>query len=271
MNRRLTRIALAAALTLTATIGFVSSAKATYHENLIREVHDGGGVNPDYVMLQAYSAGQNLVAGKHIVTYDGGGGPLTDYTIPSNVANGANQATILISSGATPGADFANVGSGPTGLNVVNTGGTVCFTDSDGVTGLDCVAYVGSFAATAFPPVPPASPYGTALSLGGQDLNDKSIVRTIARACPTLLEAADDTNSSAADFSVGNPIARGNSVTPTETACPPGNPTSPTNPAGKTRKRKCKKHKKKKKHHAASAKKHKHKKKCKKKKKKHKK
>lgn len=220
MNRRLTRIALTAALAATATVGFASSAKATFHENLIREIHDGGGTTPDYVMLQAYSAGQNLVAGKHIVTYDGGGGKLTDFTIPSNVANGANQATILISSGATPGADFANVGTGATGLNIVNTGGTVCYTDSDGVTGIDCVAYVGSNALTAFPPAPPASPYGTPVSLGGQDLNNKSLVRSISRGCPTLLEQSDDTNNSAADFALGTPIARGNSATPTEKACP---------------------------------------------------
>ncbi len=251
MNRRLTRIALAIALTLTATAGFTSSAKASYHENLIREVHDGGGGGSDYVMLQAYSPGQNLVAGKHIVTYDGGGGVLTDYTIPSNVPNGANQATILIASSAIPGADFI-AGTGPTGLNVVNTGGTVCFTDSSITVSLDCVAYVGSNAAAMFPAVPPASPYGTPLSLAGQDLDGKSILRTIVPNCPTLLEKADDTNNSAADFSVGAPIARGNAATPTETPCPG---------SGTTTKKKCKK-KKKHKTGAYSAK----KKKCKKKK-----
>jgi hypothetical protein len=55
------------------------------------------------------------------------------------------------------------------------------------------------------------------------------------------LDAADDTNNSATDFTVGTGNPRGNAVTPTETVCPPGNPTSPTNPAGHLRKRKCKK------------------------------
>jgi hypothetical protein len=250
MNRRLTRTAFAGALVTGLTALLASSAAASYHENLIREVHDGQGAASDYVMLQSYSSGQNLVAGKHIVTYDGGGGVLTDYTIPSTVSNAANQATILISAtAATPGADFI-AGTGATGLNVVNTGGTVCFTDSSITVGLDCVAYVGSNLAAMFPN-PAPSPYGTPLALGS-DLNDKSIVRRITSNCSTLLERADDTNSSAADFSIAAPIARPNAVTPTEAACP----TPPATPA----KKKCKK---KKKHHSAESAK---KKKCKKKK-----
>ena len=38
-------------------------------------------------------------------------------------------------------------------------------------------------------------------------------------ACPTLLEAGDDTNNSAADFSLGAPSPRANSTAPTETVC----------------------------------------------------
>ena len=67
--------------------------------------------------LQAFSTGQNFVNGKHIVTYDAGGGPLTDYTLNHDVNNGANQATILIANapsvnGVTP--DFV-AGSNGTG------------------------------------------------------------------------------------------------------------------------------------------------------------
>jgi len=251
MNRRLTRTAFAGALVTGLTALLASSAAATYHENLIREVHEGNGVTGDYVELQAYAAGQNMVAGKHIASYDAGGGstPLTDYTIPSNVGNGANQATILIASDASvPGADFI-AGSGMTGLNVDNTGGTVCFTDSSITVGLDCVAYVGSNLAAMFPN-PAPSPYGTPLALGS-DLNDKSVVRRITSNCSTLLEKADDTNSSAADFSIASPIARPNAATPTETTCP--------TPPATTTKKKCKK----KKHRSAESAK---KKKCKKKK-----
>src|SRR4051794_18767475 len=138
MSWRLKRIAFAGVLAASAIGLFVSSAAASFHENLIREAHDGGATG-DYVELQAFSAGQNLVGGKYINTYDGGGGLLTSTLIPSNVANGASQATILIAHDvSTPGADVVNAG-----LNVVNTGGTVCFSTSPVGTdpALDCVAY----------------------------------------------------------------------------------------------------------------------------------
>jgi hypothetical protein len=90
-------------------------------------------------------------------------------------------------------------------------------------------------------PTPAPSPYGTPVSLPGGDLTGMTLVRSISRGCATALDVADDTDNSAADFTVGTGNPRGNSVTPTETVCPPGNPNSPTNPAGKTRKRKCKK------------------------------
>ncbi|MGZ5378427.1 MAG: hypothetical protein ACXWD8_10525, partial [Mycobacterium sp.] len=51
----------------------------------------------DYVELQMFADGQNVVAGKHIRTYDPSGGLKTDFTFPRNVANGQNQRTILIS------------------------------------------------------------------------------------------------------------------------------------------------------------------------------
>jgi hypothetical protein len=250
MNRRLSRIALAAGLALAVAGGLASTAFATFHENRIREIHEGGATG-DYVELQSFSSGQNLVGGKYINTYDGGGGLLTSTLIPGNVANGANQATILIAhDSSTPGADVVNAG-----LNVVNTGGTVCFSTSPVGTdpALDCVAYTSG--PTMFP-TPAPSPYGTPITLPGGDLTGMTLIRSISRGCGTSLDAADDTDNSAADFTVGTGNPRGNSVTPTETVCPP----SPNSP-GTSTKTKCKK--KKHKRSAESAK----KKKCKKKKK----
>jgi hypothetical protein len=254
MNRRLTRFALVAGLALVAAAVVASTASATYHENRIREIHEGGATG-DYVELQAFAAGQNMVGDKYINTYDGGGGLLTSTLIPSDVANGANQATILIAHDAsTTGADVVN-----SGLNVVNTGGTVCFSTSPVATdpAVDCVAYTSG--PTMFP-TPAPSPYGTPVSLPGGDLTGMTLVRSISRGCPTSLDAADDTDNSAADFTVGTGNPRGNSVTPTETLCAA---TPPTTPNPTPVKQKCKK--KKKKHSAEAAK----KKKCKKKKKKH--
>jgi hypothetical protein len=51
-----------------------------------------------------------------------------------------------------------------------------------------------------------------------------TLIRSITRGCGTALDPADDTDNSAADFTVGTVNPRGNSVTPTETVCPPGNP-----------------------------------------------
>jgi hypothetical protein len=229
-----------------------TSAQATFHENYIREVHIGPGGTGDYVELQAYAGGQNFVAGKHIVTYDGGGTPYSTFTFPHSVNNGANQATILVSDGGVSGADFtATPGSGNDGthLTPINTGGTVCYTDSSTTVGLDCVAYTSG--PTLFPS-PPPSPFGTPFTLpGGQLGPNQSLIRTISRGCATALDTADDTNNSAADFTIGAGSPRGNSVTPTETPCA-------TPPATK---KKCKK--KKKKHRSAETAK---KKKCKKKK-----
>jgi len=255
MNRRLTRIALVTALAITGTIGFASTAKATFHENLIREVHEGG-VSGDYVELQSFAAGQNLVAGKHIVSYDAGGGaPLTNYTIPSNVANGAEQATILIASTASVGGVPADFNAG-IDLNVDNTGGTVCYTDSAIAAPLDCVAFDGVGGADVTVPYG-GTQFGAPFALPGANLDGQSLIRTIARGCPTKLDTPDDTNS-AADFSLGAGSPRNNSMAPTETQCPTNSATTPT--------AKCKKKKKKSSGGAYSAKK---KKKCKKKKKKH--
>ena len=252
MNRRLTRIALSTGIALVVVGGLTSTALATFHDNRIREIHEGGATG-DYVELQAFSSGQNFVAGKFINTYDGGGTLLTSTPIPSDVANGANQATILIAHDAsTPGADVVNAA-----LNVVNTGGTVCYSTSTIGTdpALDCVAYTSGM--TDFP-TPAPSPYGTPVSLPGGDLTGMTLIRSISRGCATALDPADDTDNSAADFTVGTGNPRGNSVTPTETVCPP----SPNN-SGTSAKSKCKKKKKKRSAEAAK------KKKCKKKKKKH--
>jgi hypothetical protein len=240
MSSRLKRLAAVGMLAAGITGLLASSASATYHDNRIREVHDGGGITPDYVMLQAYSSGQNFVSGRQVVTYDGAGNPFSRVAL-SNVSNGANQATILVGAPGLSGADATDAS-----FNVINTGGAVCFAEgtliSTPPTALDCVAYDGAGGnPTTAPSVPPASPAGTLLALPGADLNGQSIVRTIARGCGSALDTADDTNNSAADFAIGTPIARNNATPPTETVCSLGNPTSPTNPAGNVRKRKCKK------------------------------
>ncbi|MDX6615944.1 MAG: hypothetical protein QOD60_1035 [Solirubrobacterales bacterium] len=201
---------------LVGILAVTGTASATFHENLIREVHDSTTPTGDYVELQSYSAGQNLVGGKYVNFYDGGGGLYKSVLIPSNVANGANQATILLADDASvTGADVVN-----TDVHAVDTGGTVCYSTSPVGTApaLDCVAYTSGL--TMFPATPP-SPFGTPVSLPGGNLDGHTLIRSISRGCATTLDAADDTNNSVADFTVGTGTPRGNSVTPTEVACPP--------------------------------------------------
>jgi hypothetical protein len=242
MSSRLKRIAFAGAVAACLTGAIAPTVTASYHDNLIREVHEGPASVGDYVELQAHSAGQNLIAGKHIVSYDGGGSVFSDYTIPSTVPNGANQATILIANAASVGGvvpDFtAGSGSGAGNLNVINTGGTVCFTDSSIAVKVDCVAFDGAGGGATTVPV--GANFGTPFALPGANLDGQSLIRKISSGCATLLDAADDTNT-AADFDLGAGNPRNNAAPITETACPPGNPTSPVNPAGNIRKRKCKK------------------------------
>ena len=242
MNRRLKRTVFAGLLTTGLAGVLATSAAATFHENYIREVHEGVGSVGDYVELQAYSSGQNFVNGKHIVTYDAGGGVLTDFTLNHDVSNGANQATILVANAGsvnsvTPDFVAGNGGTGAGNLNVDNTGGSVCYTDSSITLPLDCVVFdhaadLNPFSGPSFNP----PQFGAPFILPGANLDGKSLIRTTARGCATALDTADDTNS-AADFTLGNGSPRNNSATPTETPCPPSN-----SPA----KQKCKKHKKKK-------------------------
>ena len=240
---RRSRIAvLTAATTLLVSGAFAANAGAAYHEMRISEVHQGVADAGDYVELQMINSGQNLVGGHYVRTYDGGGGEFSTFPIPSSVANGENQRTILIANdGTVAGADFNAAGN----LKIVNTNGGICYLDNFlDTSSIDCVAWGNQMG---------TQPWGTPLTAGlpgGDTIPDNnSIVRTLSRGCSTLLEAADDTNNSSADFALGASTPRNNATPPTETACPP------------PKKKKCKKKKKGK--SAAAAK----KKKCKKKKK----
>jgi len=195
-------------------------APASFHLMKIREVHEGGS-QADYVELQMYSTGENFVQTHYLVTYDAGGNPFETYQFPTSVPNGETQRTILIADqnpiGVTPHflVPTANLFPGPSG--------SVCYLNQLPATGIDCV----SIGATA-PPQGLPSPVGTpVLQLSGGLSAGQSVIRSISAACPTLLEAADDTDNSASDFALGTPSPRNNSTAPTEHACVPPDTTPP--------------------------------------------
>jgi hypothetical protein len=189
----------------------VAPAQASFHEIKIREVFPGTAANPDsaYVMLQAYSAGQVSIGGQSLYVYSSGAlltcGTPPGYTAP----NGQSQMTIVFGDTAVA----ADIQCSNLNVLPLAAGATVCW---PGAQPVDCVAW-GNDTTSVGSPVgapAPAIPDGLALR------------RSIAGGCPTLLEAGDDTNNSAADFEQTTPTPRNNATAPTETGCP-GDTASP--------------------------------------------
>ncbi|HKT83471.1 MAG TPA: hypothetical protein VJQ84_06500 [Solirubrobacterales bacterium] len=185
---------------------FAPAAQATFHEMWVREVYAGSSLAPasQYVELQMWASGQNLVGGHVLRTYNADGSVRSTNTFAANVANGANQSTILLGtsavssefSGVVPDTSLAEGAIDP-------AGGAVCWED------LDCVswgAFKGPLPSPAGAPAP-AIPGGMALR------------RTIAPFCQTALDGGDDRNDSAGDFSIAFPSPRPNSVAPSEQRC----------------------------------------------------
>lgn len=212
MSRR--RGARAVALAALVAAGVLSwgaaSASATFHLMQIREVYPGSVAAPEakYVELQMWSAGQNLVQGHVLRSYDGTGGVTGTSTFAHDVAGSANQSTLLL---ATPQAESQFGVAGDASLapgSLSPAGGAVCWE------AIDCVSW-GSFSGNL------PSPAGSPASPGGIP-DGMALRRSIARGCATLLDPADDNDESAADFQVAFPLPRPNSVPPTEQTCAAG-------------------------------------------------
>jgi hypothetical protein len=199
LRRTLTRLLLVGSLAATGLVAAAPPAAADFHFMKIREVGLDGPGGSDFVELQMFSPGQTNVSGHTLIIYEEVGTP-TPFPLPADVTNGANQATILIATagftGPTP--DFGDM------PNVMAAdGGAVCFET------IDCVEW-GTSGVDAVSADPPAS-----APAAGQ-----SIERRITANCPTALDNADDTGSSAADFAVQpTPNPEPNSATPDETPC----------------------------------------------------
>ena len=245
MNRRLKRIVLSGLLTTAVSGLLASSASASFHLNVIREITgDTAGGNQSYIELQMYASGENFVAGHDIAVFDddafqagSSDNSIFHHTLAGpNPASGANQSTILIGDTGVTGRDFTFPELSDFLENTMDSltqAGAICY---EGIP-VDCVSWGGSnFTGTSRLP-DQTTPNGSTMPTGLLALR-----RNIGGGtCATALDAADDTNNAASDFSLVDANPRPNSLAPTETLCPPGNPASPINPAGNVRKRKCKK------------------------------
>ncbi len=207
MRKRLWNIARG---TLLGTIGLLAIApvaSADHHLVKISEIHhESDSVSSgDWVELQFLADGQNVLATHYLHMYDVTGTGTGSVAL-TNVANGGNQRTVLIGSGLVPGADLNDGGAR------VYFAGSACYDEGiSAIGGIDCVVWGSS---TVFVGGSPATPPVPAV-LGDGD----TLQRTLARGCPTALDAADDTDSSAADFAIGPPSPRSNAMAPSGTPC----------------------------------------------------
>jgi hypothetical protein len=200
-----------AAATALLLVAWTGTASATFHLMQVREVYPGSAANPDaeYVELQMWASGQNLVAGHFVRSYGSAGNVIATSTFPTDVPNAANQSTLLL---ATPQAEAefgvaADASLSPAG-QLSPAGGAVCWE------AIDCVAW-GSFSGSL------PSPAGTPVAAAGIP-DGMAIRRSIDRGCPTALDLEDDHDNSAADFAVVFPTPRPNSLPPTEKPCSGG-------------------------------------------------
>jgi hypothetical protein len=205
------------AVVLGASLWAASPAEATFHQISIREVYPGGANDGSYVELQMWASGQNFVKGHHLVAYDTAGNVVDDFAFASNVANGANQSTILVADtnypvvfDERPAPDASDAG-----LNLSLAGGAVCWIEGSPP---DCVAW-GTFTGP-LPTHVPALKVGNPAAPGGVQAG-MALRRSIAKGCPTLLDppATDDSDDSATDFAEAEPNPRDNATVPIEIPC----------------------------------------------------
>jgi uncharacterized protein (TIGR03382 family) len=185
------------------------TAWATFHIMKITEVFPGTMAQPNaqYVELQMYAIGQNLVQTHSIVVYDAAGTSVGTYTFAAQVPNGNDQATILIAT--TEAATLFNVTPDLTMMPTIPlAGGMVCFDN------VDCVAW-GNFTGTT-PPNPVGKPAYQVKGL----LRGRSLTRSLKG--NATLEAGDDTGVSADDFQWATPTPKtnpGTNGTPPTSTC----------------------------------------------------
>jgi hypothetical protein len=201
-----------------AALALPAGAAANHHWMVISEVHPETtpGGNTGFVELQMYSAGQNVVTGRRIDFFDSTGTEVGFVEFATDPPNAQNQRTILVGDTAVNGADLSYPGLD---ADLNRTGGAVCF-DSEVFMLVDCVGW-GAFSGSATLPVGNPAPV---IEVG------RSLTRSIAPGCATLLEGSDDTDDSAIDFGLASPTPRPNAVTPTEQACTGGGPGDDTDP-----------------------------------------
>jgi len=183
------------------------AAFASFHLDKVTEVMPGtADPGAEYVELGMPAAGENFFNGHKLTLYGNDAAPTATCTFSATLPNGNNQDSALIASPAAVSAfGVAADCTLPAGDHLDPSAGAACWDV------VDCVAWGTINNAQTLP-----SPVGTpapAITAGS------SLTRSIAGGCATELEVSDDTDNSAADFSLGAPSPLNNASPPTGTAC----------------------------------------------------
>ena len=204
----LRRVASVSAVLATITAVGAPPVAANHHRLRIAEVLGGipGRENAQFVELQMFTAGQEIVHGASLTFFDPAGGTLGTATFAADVAVEADNATVLA---ATPqAASFFGVTPDLTiGPLIQRAGGRIDYVARPGSTPdgiLDAFSW-GSFSGDA-------TGTGTPFAQGDGGLPPGlSAHRDLSRgASASEMDTADDTGDSAADFFAGSPTPRNN-------------------------------------------------------------
>ena len=191
------------ALTSGTVVAAPNPAHALFHLMMVTEVLAGTSTAPDahFIEMQMYADNQRFLAGHEVAVFDATGAEIAAFTFTSPVANGANQAHVLL---ATEQAETefgveADLAMAPV---ITTGGGSVCFRSADGGI-IDCASwgnYSGDDTETG-------TPFNSTLGL----LPGQSMERVISGGSdPEALDAEDDTNDSEADFDAASPSPTNN-------------------------------------------------------------
>ncbi|MFL6593748.1 MAG: FG-GAP-like repeat-containing protein [Luteimonas sp.] len=177
-------------------------ALSTFHLMKVVEVFPGTAASPNaqYVVIQMYASGQNLVGGHAITVFNAAGTQTGSFTFPGNLPNGANQAKILIAT--TQAESFFNLTADLVmSASVLSAGGKVCWAGT-----LDCVAW-GSYHGGS-------AGVGTPFNASSGLTSGRAAARRLnISGSSTVLDAGDDTDNSANDFVFATPAPRNNAGT----------------------------------------------------------
>jgi hypothetical protein len=191
------------------------TAWANHHLMRIREVFAGTSDHPvaQFVELQMFAADQTFVTNRKIQVFDASNTKIDEFVFTANVTNGATQATILVATADAQSLFGVTADLTMDAASIPAAGGKVCFRGSSTFGIVDCVSW-GTYSGPPEGGPDAGDDTGNPASPAEGLLQGAALIRDISGgASSTDLEAADDTNDSAADFDFGAPSPRNNSGT----------------------------------------------------------